>query len=323
MSLPGPTPLQSFLGGVCLAFPVQALLSFNDNTFGISGFMHGAARGRLEDAMSVLGLVLGGVAVAVIEGDKPTVGDTAPLPLMLSGLLVGAGAKVPTVARPGRYNLGFFFGLMTTNGDFLSPPPLFLARGRHMICGLSHFSSRSIAATATFCATASLTARLFHGMLPPIPGDPSLGAHGGAFLASGVVALVSTLAASRVISAARFGFAFALRLSNLSDSRRVLAFLLTPAHTAFDSSLVYLAVGAIPLTTLLYRIGTVRVPKKGKVDARLLTGAALFGVGWGIEGICPGPGLINFGWALATGANVKPLATWLTAVIIGGFVVPS
>jgi len=62
--------------------------------------MHGAARGRLEDAMSVLGLILGGVAVAVIEGDKPAVGDSAPLPLMLSGLLVGAGAKVRQTSCP-------------------------------------------------------------------------------------------------------------------------------------------------------------------------------------------------------------------------------
>jgi len=60
------------------------------------------------------------------------------------------------------------------------------------------------------------------------------------------------------------GFAFALRLSNLTDPRRVLAFLLTPAHTAFDASLAYLAIGAIPLNTLLYRIGSVRVPKKGQ-----------------------------------------------------------
>jgi len=95
-----------------------------------------------------------------------------------------------------------------------------------------------------------------------------------------------TYARRAVAFCSAFGFAFALRLSNLSDSRRVLAFLLTPAHTAFDSSLVYLAVGAIPITSLLYRIGTVRVPKKGKVDGRLLAGAALFGVGWGIEGIC-------------------------------------
>ena len=215
---------------------------------------------------------------------------------------------------------------------------------------------RSIAATATFATTASLTAVLRHSTLAPLPGDPSLGAHGGAFLAGGVAALISTLAASRVLSTRVYarqaiafctavGFAFAMRLSNLTDSRRVIGFLLTPAHTAFDPSLAYLAVGAIPLTSLLYRIGEVRVPKKGKVDGRLLAGAALFGVGWGIEGICrklllgrhaarsplmiailtcvAAPGLINFGWALATGSNIKPLATFFAAVVIGGFLVPS
>ncbi|KAN0139545.1 hypothetical protein V8E53_002661 [Lactarius tabidus] len=304
MSLPGSTPLQSFLGGVCVAFPVHALLSFNNNTFGISGFIHGAARGRLEDAMSVFGLVLGGAVVAVIEGGKPTVGDSSAIPLILSGLLVGAGTKMSNGCTSG-----------------------------HMICGLSHFSIRSIAATATFTATASLTACLRHSTLAPLPGDPSLGAHGSAFLASGVVALVSTLVASQTGVYARravalcsaVGFAFALRLSNLTDARRVLGFLLTPAHAAFDPSLAYLAIGAIPLTSLLYRMGSVRVqPKKGKVDGRLLVGAALFGVGWGIEGICPGPGLINFGWALATGAaSIKPLATWFAAVVVGGFLVPS
>jgi uncharacterized protein len=83
-----------------------------------------------------------------------------------------------------------------------------------------------------------------------------------------------------------FAFALALRLSNLSDQRRVLAFLLTPAHNAFDSSLVYLAIGAVPLSSLLYRVGKFRVPNEGAIDPRLLAGAALFGVGWGIEGIC-------------------------------------
>ena len=157
---------------------------------------------------------------------------------------------------------------------------------------------RSIAATATFCVTASLTACLRHGTtLAPIPGDTSLGAHGSAFLAGSVVALLSTLVASQTGVYARravalcsaVGFAFALRLSNLTDARRVLGFLMTPAHTAFDPSLVYLAVGAVPLTSLLYRIGTHRVPNKGKLDGRLLAGAALFGVGWAIEGICRKP----------------------------------
>jgi hypothetical protein len=140
MSLPGSTPLQSFLGGVCAAFPVHALLSFNNNTFGISGFIHGAARGRLEDAMSVLGLVLGGAAVAVIEGDKPTVGDSAPLSLILSGLLVGAGSKVRQTSshiprrNPDHAQMSngctsgwVHFGFLPARRDDFSPPLPFCA----------------------------------------------------------------------------------------------------------------------------------------------------------------------------------------------------
>jgi hypothetical protein len=41
------------------------------------------------------------------------------------------------------------------------------------------------------------------------------------------------------------------------------------------------------------------------------------------SGHVAGPALVNLGWALATGANIRPLATWLAAVIIGGFFVPS
>lgn len=104
MSLPGPTPLQSFLGGVGLAFPVQALLSLNHNTFGVSGFIHGAARGNLEDIMSVLGLISGGFAVAAIEGGKPMVQNPSLLHLMLSGLLVGVGAKVCPDLFPQKYH---------------------------------------------------------------------------------------------------------------------------------------------------------------------------------------------------------------------------
>jgi len=182
--------------------------------------------------------------------------------------------------------------------------------------------------------TASLTTRYLHNTLEAIPGDSSLGAHGGTFLASGLAAVAAAFVAPRVLGAtararqvvafcSAFAFALALRLSNLTNPRRVLAFLLTPAHTAFDPSLAYLAVGAIPLTSVLYRVGSVRVRRKGKVDARLLAGAAVFGVGWGIEGICPGPGLVNIGWALATGGKIWPLATWLAGVIIGGLMVPS
>lgn len=131
------------------------------------------------------------------------------------------------------------------------------------------------------------------------PGDSSLGPHGAAFLASGIAAVTSAIVTSRVIGigakfpvrqvvafCSAFAFSLGLRLSNLTDARRVLGFLLTPAHSAFDPSLVYLAIGAVPLASVLYRVGSVRVQRKGKVDAQLLAGAAVFGIGWGIEGIC-------------------------------------
>jgi len=81
-------------------------------------------------------------------------------------------------------------------------------------------------------------------------------------------------------------FALALRLSNLSDPRRVLGFLVTPTHAAFDVSLVYLAVGAVPLASLLYRLGSVRLEEKRNIDVRLLAGSVVFGLGWGITGLC-------------------------------------
>jgi len=47
------------------------------------------------------------------------------------------------------------------------------------------------------------------------------------------------------------------------------------------------------------------------IDARLLTGAALFGVGWGMAGYCPGPALASLGFA-------NPEALWLLPAMLVG-----
>lgn len=93
-----------------------------------------------------------------------------------------------------------------------------------------------------------------------------------------------------------FQFAVALRLSNLTDPNRVISFLLLPIDSSFDPSLAFLAVGALPLAMLLYRFGRGdekprlggkwAIPTTKQIDMKLVLGAAIFGIGWGLGGIC-------------------------------------
>lgn len=96
-----------------------------------------------------------------------------------------------------------------------------------------------------------------------------------------------------------FSFGLALLLSNLYDPYRVLNFLVTPLSKAFDPSLAFLAVGALPLLTLLTfsTSGDTAQPINGgkrtipassisrNITSRLLLGAVIFGIGWGLSGV--------------------------------------
>ena len=57
------------------------------------------------------------------------------------------------------------------------------------------------------------------------------------------------------------------------------------------------------------------IPNSNVIDARLLTGAAIFGLGWGLTGICPGPAL----YAAAAG-NVDAIIGWIPSFLVGSFV---
>jgi uncharacterized protein len=82
---------------------------------------------------------------------------------------------------------------------------------------------------------------------------------------------------------------------------KVLAFL--DVFGDWDPSLLFVMGGAVGVYAIGYRLrrekpiaaDTYAVPSTGKVDARLLLGAAVFGVGWGISGYCPGPAVVSLG----------------------------
>ena len=92
-------------------------------------------------------------------------------------------------------------------------------------------------------------------------------------------------------------FGLGLLLAGMANPTKVLAFL--DVAGAWDPSLALVMVAAIgvavgPLTwarqqssSLLGR--PIQLPSKRELDPRLVGGSLLFGIGWGIAGICPGP----------------------------------
>ena len=56
-----------------------------------------------------------------------------------------------------------------------------------------------------------------------------------------------------------------------------------------------------------------RVPERDEVDVRLLAGAALFGVGWGLAGFCPGPALVG------AAAGLTDAWIFLPAMVAGSY----
>jgi uncharacterized protein len=105
-------------------------------------------------------------------------------------------------------------------------------------------------------------------------------------------------------------FGLGLWLSGMALPRKVLDFL--DVAGAWDPSLLLVMGGAVAVTLIGFRpLKNKIVIDKTKVDAPLVIGAALFGLGWGIAGYCPGPGLTAL-------ANLSAEAFVFVAAMVAG-----
>ena len=97
-------------------------------------------------------------------------------------------------------------------------------------------------------------------------------------------------------------FGLGLLLSGMTNPAKVLAFL--DLAGAWDPSLAFVMLGAIASAYGLFYLAKDRqhalltcavmsLPSQQQIDIRLLLGSVLFGIGWGIAGICPGPGIVG------------------------------
>ena len=114
-------------------------------------------------------------------------------------------------------------------------------------------------------------------------------------------------------------FALGLAVSGMVQPEKVIAFL--DVGGDWDASLAFVMVGAAGVYAAAWRrIGRWRRPLLAprfshptptRVDGRLIAGAALFGVGWGLSGFCPGPAVV------ALGAATRAAAWFVPAMLAG------
>ena len=116
-------------------------------------------------------------------------------------------------------------------------------------------------------------------------------------------------------------FGLGLAVSGMTDPARVLGFL--DIFGDWDPTLMFVLGGAVVTNFVGYRLAMRRpnplfasafqLPTRRDLDGRLIGGAALFGIGWGLSGYCPGPA-----FASVVGITA-PLAAMLAAMVVGWF----
>jgi len=114
-------------------------------------------------------------------------------------------------------------------------------------------------------------------------------------------------------------FGAGLLISGMTQPEKVLGFL--DIFGAWDATLAFVMAGAVAVSAAGFALArrrgapvlaaTYHWPTRSDIDAPLVMGAVLFGIGWGLVGICPGPALVNLaGFSL-------PIVVFVAAMALG------
>ncbi|MEE9926091.1 MAG: YeeE/YedE family protein [Brucella anthropi] len=125
----------------------------------------------------------------------------------------------------------------------------------------------------------------------------------------------------RILTALAAGLLFGLGLaiSGLLNPAKVKAFL--DITGAWDPSLIFVLGAGVIVAFIGYRIAfavnkplldaQLHLPAKTRIDRPLILGSAIFGVGWGLAGFCPGPAIASLSLGLL------PAVIFAVAMVIG------
>lgn len=125
--------------------------------------------------------------------------------------------------------------------------------------------------------------------------------------------------------ASGFLFGMGLTVSGMTDPQRVRGFL--DVFGDWDPTLAFVMSGAVVVMAVAWQLQArmakpifgqaFSLPDRSDLDPRLLTGAVVFGVGWGIAGLCPGPAVASL--ALSPGHAIPFVAAMLVGMLLQKF----
>jgi uncharacterized membrane protein YedE/YeeE len=114
-------------------------------------------------------------------------------------------------------------------------------------------------------------------------------------------------------------FGAGLLISGMTQPEKVIGFL--DVFGAWDATLALVMAGAVAVASAGFALARrrsapllaakYRWPEHADIDAPLVAGAVLFGIGWGLVGICPGPALVNLA------GFSRPIVVFVVAMAIG------
>jgi len=299
----GLSALNSLLGGVIMALATSAHLYLEGRITGISGMLFKSI--KMIEFNYTYSFMAGMLFVtsyvksfsdltkkqsrAFFETPSDYVGDLSLLGFAIAGLLVGFGAKM---------------GNGCTSG--------------HGVCGIPRFSKRSIVAICLFMVfgSAVATIRYYHPFLQPIIKVSfdfsflsyilllvSIGGIGYLLYDSYKTGKTDNVRDTIVAFAIGAAFSYGLIESGMLQRHVVIAFLTIGKVWNWQLAFVLGSAVGINIFTFKYILtkcskplfkSKFDLPSSTTVDNKLLVGASLFGIGWGLGGICPGPAALAF-----------------------------
>jgi uncharacterized protein len=313
-------------------------LALNGRILGISGIAGGLARGAFDVPRVAFTAGLLGAGAVALPALIPGALQALP-PAYTTGRALAAGALV---------GVGSALGGGCTSGHGICGNARLSARSA-AFTGVMMAAGAAAAALSGAPAAVGLTGGGGGGGFAVAAyAAPAAGAVGtAARLAAVAVGTLAALAlagrkhrarsapAVEVVAEAATGglFALGLGVSGMLRPAKVIGFLspLGGAGGGWDPSLGLVMAGALAIAAPVFQrvLASLRggkaakpacasgftLPSKTAIDGRLLAGAAVFGAGWGVGGVCPGPALVSAAAGLAGAVAATPYIAWCAAFL--------